>query len=70
MGQPPYGEGGCGGGDASVVCWDTFQEGDVCVFCVDDAELVVKVRESREVLHSGGVVGSGDVTWSRGCTHG
>jgi hypothetical protein len=26
-----------------------------------DTELVVKVRESREVLYSGGVVGRGDV---------
>ena len=33
------------------------------MFCVDDTELVVKVRESREVLYSGGVVGRGDVAW-------
>jgi hypothetical protein len=62
MGYPSYGEDGGGGCDANVICWNTFQEGDVRVFCVDDTELVVKVCESREVLYSGGVVGRGDVT--------
>ena len=32
-----YGEGGCGGGNASVVHWDTFQKGKIGVFCVCDA---------------------------------
>jgi hypothetical protein len=62
MGYPSYGEGAGGGGDANVICWNTFQEGDVCVLCVDNSELVVKVCESREVMYSGGVVGRGDVT--------
>ncbi len=65
MCHPPYGESGCGGGDAGVVRWDSFQEGDVCVFCVGSTELVVAMGERCEMVWSGGVDGGGDVTTSR-----
>jgi hypothetical protein len=60
--HPSYGEDGCGGVDASVVHWDSFQEGDVGVFCVGDTKLVVEMGEKFEMLWSGGVGGGGDVT--------
>ena len=60
--HPSYGESGCGGGDASVVRWDSFQEGDVCVFCVGSPELVVAMGEGFEMVCSGRVEGGGDAT--------